>query len=396
MAKKNADAGSEGADVGHAATKAPILITSGYKQRGPRDGYKVANFVEVLEKAGSVEDIQSLVQKWSSTLAKIGESHYVPSIPNEDEPVGVFSQKFAESIKQITPLKNVYCVTFSLGLVRLNGRYPLVNFGAPDSSQGIYTIGADGNEEAAPSPKEWWDALTSNETYPVESFASVIGAACKAGKRVIVALNGLSLLNQTNDLNKALAALGQDVMYKHVRFVGPGLEDKVPAKLLPCCMPFDAERLNAVVPGPKAQGVKRMAYLLTHILGDAPTDPVHDSNACENALNTEWEEPFIYETSGGSRSARKKVDDAELKAIIERLTKVAGHNPQRIMRMAKSEGVSVSESRIAELMGTEPTTKASKAKTAKEDAVKEKALKVKAQAKVQSKPKGKTAKKSKK
>lgn len=277
---------------------------------------------------------------WEKRVGNIKENKYVPGAGEH----GIFSANFADQVKQITDLDNVWCPSTGLGMVCLGANYPQYDLGDFD---------ADISRCKVVNDKTWWDfvcGLSGN------SMTSVIMGATAAGHRVVMAIPGIQYFQYKEDLLQLITSAGDKLplLRERLRFVGPELDNVLPPPLLPCAMPYDKAALDRLVPGVRVNGTRRMAALLLDVVKtpkDGRTDPREDYDAMQEALHDKGREPIAYESHSGVVGSRvKKLTDEEAAEKVAECAALVGDVPHRIVRMLRHEGYAVKIERVEALL----------------------------------------------
>lgn len=331
------------------------LITNGYRSRLREDGSRKIAKLRSNSKFTTQDELE---KAWEKSISSIEDEDFVMGA---GEP-GIFSGRFATHITQIAQLENVWCPSTGLGLVCLGARYPQYDLGDADADIKLML------PKGAASDKEWWKfvcGLSGN------SITSVMVHAIKHGHRVIMAIPGIQYFQYRPDLANLVAALTEKgegkllAAREHIRFVGPDLEAVVPAKLLPCVMPYDKAALDRLVPGVRSHGTRRIARLLQEVSPtpkDGRSNPIQDFEAMEAAFKDTRREPIVYETGAQDKATKKILNDDEASELVARYAAEAGNIPLRIVRMMREEGYSINSDRVTALLKKSGGTTKAKAK----------------------------------
>lgn len=353
MTKKSAKSSPETETVAERELRPITLITTGFRGRLQNDEKPIVTLDNA--KFGNTAELAAI---WAKRITAVKVADYVPGSGEG----GLFSERFAKQVVQITDLEHVWCPTNGLGLVCLDAEYP--NYSLGDGEDSMTKILPEIDEA------KWWDHVTETSG---NSFTEVIKEAITAGHRVLVAIPGTYMHAYRNDLTKLLDEVELPLLQKHLRFLGPQLEHTLPTKLLPCLMPYDKEALDLLVPGSKSHSTKRLAFLYLKLFGSKKTtsSPLNDYKTMEAAFTDGHEEaPFTYETPSAKASSRRtltKLTDEEAAKKVAHYAKTAGEIPARIMRMMREDGFSITTTRVEELLAetVEDAPKAEKSKARK-------------------------------
>lgn len=329
------------------------LVTNGYRNRVLEDNN--GNIISIDDR---YDDYDSLKEDWEAKFRGVAKERLSPAAGDN----GVYSGRFLGMVNVLTDPKNIYCPNPFLGMVCLGRKYPIYNAGEEGDIKSLFPKGVIGVAQ----DRDWWRFVCDLSG---NSMTSVALRAIKNGHRIVFALSGIEYFVYKDDLMELLSAImkGGDEAFteakKHIRFVGPDLDTTIPARLLPCAMPYNKEALNRLVPGTKSHGLRRIAILLnivSPIPEDGKTDPSEDSKALEKAFNDDDFEPIVYNTGTTNTAKSASINDDELEELIDKYSSQVGNSPIRITRMMKADGISIRAKRVARLMGIEWEAKSKK------------------------------------
>lgn len=333
------------------------LITTGYRTRVRDESIPYAEFAERwLPKSQ-----QALHEEWEKRIGKIKEESWVSGAGEH----GIFSRQFGDQCVQIADPENTYAISTGLGLVCMAGDYPQYDLGAMEADIRNF----DGLDKKLISDKQWWMFVC--DLGGMSIFDATM-TAIKRGHRVIWAATGLNFFALKLDTVRVaeLPAYQLAIVRQHLRIVGPELDPVIHPKLLPCVMPYDRAGLDRCVPGSRANGVRRAAFLLQHV---SPTpengrsSPREDAERMAAAYRDESFTALEYRAptqASGDGPKHQQIDDDEvLRLIKDTYLDLIGPDSFRIARMMREDGYWVRQEKVEELLAR--LTKTEKVKAPK-------------------------------
>ena len=322
------------------------LITTGYRTRVRDEGRPYAAFAE----GWLPKSQQALHEEWDKRIGKIKEADWVIGSGE----YGIFSKQFGEQCLQLADADNTYAISTGLGLVNLSGMYPQYDLGAMEADIRNFP----GLDKKLISDKTWWMFVCGLGGH---SIFDTVMSAIDRGHRVIIAATGLNFFSLKLDTVR-LAELPQDrlaVVRQHLRIVGPELDPVIHPKLLPCVMPYDRPGLDRCVPGSRANGVRRAAYLLQHVSPtpkDGRSSPREDAERMSAAFRDEGFTPLEYRapTQASSDSPKHaQISDEEVTRLVrDTYIDLTGRDAYRIARIMREDGYWVRQEKIEEVLAT--------------------------------------------
>lgn len=353
-ASRHGTAATEAGDAPRNVT----LITTGYRTRVREEGKPYAAFQD----GWTPKSQSALHEEWEKRIEKIKEQDWVPGAGEH----GIFSRQFGDQCVQLADPENTYAISTGLGLVNLSGMYPQYDLGVLEADIRNF----DDIDKKLISDKQWWMFVCGLGGH---SIFDTTMEAIKRGHRVVWAATGLNFFALKLDTVR-IAELPPDqlaTVRQHLRIVGPELDPVIHPKLLPCVMPYDRPGLDRCVPGSRANGVRRAAFLLQHV-SPTPTNghssPREDAERMMAAFRDESFAPLDYRAptqAAGDNPKHQQISDEEATRLVrDTYIDLIGTDAFRISRMMREDGYWVRQEKIEEILAALAKATASSSSTA--------------------------------
>jgi hypothetical protein len=317
------------------------LITMAHRARARRSTTTTNRITATLPKGSQFDDQEELQEFWAKQLKDVPEAHYIPAIGAD----GVFSDTMKVQIEQITKLEHSFCLSHGLGYVPMVGSYPDYDFG---QSEGDVTVGL--RDPRKFNARRWWEFVT---TLRGITLVDILRDAIEGGDRLLLTIPPDFLTYILGDLTKITKSdeLKLADVKKTLRIIGNEAEDRVPAALMDCVMPY-TDAVDRVVVGTRPTRVRRIAYLLTKVSPNG-RDPIQDYKLVQAYIDNPSSPVLNYASAPAKTksAASTALDDAQLSKLISDSYWDRCHGlGNRIKRALREDGYRVAPEKVDEIV----------------------------------------------
>lgn len=319
------------------------LITMAHRARSRRSTGAKTRISATIPKSTQFSTQEELQDHWKKQLAEVPNEHYIPALGAD----GVFSLAMRVQIEQITRLDKSYCLSHGLGYVHMSESHPDYDFGSSESDPTVAL-----SDPRKFNARAWWEFITELRGV---TLTGILRDAIDAGDRVLLTIPPYFLTYLLGELTKVAKSGDLNIadIKQCLRIFGNEAEDRVPAGLMDCVMPYD-EIADRVVVGTRPTRVRRLAYLLTKVRPDG-RDPIDDYKAIWSYISDPTSPVLKYATAptkaAGSGMAADTLDDNQLKKLIKEnyLERCHGRD-NRVKRALREDGYKVDPERVTAIV----------------------------------------------